>query len=987
MSATATRARPSASRRPAVNLDGELSRARGRIRAIDLLSAGLIIAVGTLAFGLAVMGLDYWLGLSDLTRQFLLLGYVGGLVGFAVYGIVLPWRRQINEYYAARALERSVPDTKNGLVNWLDLRDEALAPAIHAAVQERAASEIKQADFEQAIPVRRPFILFFVAAALVVLGFVVGITLTDQIGSLLQRAFFPFNSAASPNQTRLLLTEPIRGSEERGDAPAGPIDLPPVAPGTALRIAVEVQGKIPAEVQLSYRYSPEEAALQVPLKPYSEEDHRLWTVTIRPDQVFDGMLFEVFGGDGRTHTYRVRVQSDKPPSVDVSRVVYYYPPYMRLLEKPQNGGRLKAWAGAKVKAWALADEPLKSGVLQTQIGQQGQSIDTIGLHFDPQVLGEKGLVTQDRLLKLGPELLRQVWERKEPAFYRLRVTNAQDRVGISDLYSIEIEEDVPPTVELLKAGQEDLQPDQTVIRRAANEQFHLEGTAQDFFGVTQARVRLRTAEGWEWIWQGRDVEPAGGRPIDDNLRGPNGEAEPRDAKYRVLLDLGKVTVPGPDGKPAPLQAGQKLQCWVEVLDNRQVELSDSWKPHLGVAGAWKPDPNIGRSRILTIEITQPLDQEQQKQNQQNTQQKEEQHQQEKNQNSETKPNEGQDKKPMEGQDKKPMEGQDKKPTEGQDKKPAEGQDKKPMEGQDKKPMEGQDKKPTEGQDKKPAEGQDNKPNIDPAKLAEFLKRLDEQAKKDPAGGPNPLGNMDLDKLTELVKQVQGEMKKDPKENDNPLKDVDPGQLATMIKQMLRKDPTDKVNKDAEELIQALRDEEKKKQEDKRKEEGKDPGDKKPPEKQDPKPPMPGEDPMDPNRDNRNNPSPKIKPDEADEYAKRRATDLSAAKKFRELMESGEIPADLLKKLDWSKEKFEAFRQDWKGADQRGNAATPEELARGLGASELLRHGGAGHEALTKTNNPYGTTTNPALRAPPELFDDWLRFTRQVAELERKNKKK
>src|SRR5207244_1411075 len=76
------------------------------------------------------------------------------------------WRR-VNPYYAARQLEQSLPDAKNSIINWLDLRDEKLPPAIRSALGVRAAKDLKQVDPEKAVNSRVPLLLGAVLAGLV----------------------------------------------------------------------------------------------------------------------------------------------------------------------------------------------------------------------------------------------------------------------------------------------------------------------------------------------------------------------------------------------------------------------------------------------------------------------------------------------------------------------------------------------------------------------------------------------------------------------------------------------------------------------------------------------------------------------------------------------------------------------------------------------------------------------------------------------------
>src|SRR5690349_8820374 len=109
-------------------VDQQLARVRGRVRALDAGRAFLLFLVVTLAYALTMAVLDRVFELQPMVR----------LVSFIVYAVVgvflLGWTvlclvRRINPYYAAIQLENTLPDAKNSVVNWLDLRDEKLPSA------------------------------------------------------------------------------------------------------------------------------------------------------------------------------------------------------------------------------------------------------------------------------------------------------------------------------------------------------------------------------------------------------------------------------------------------------------------------------------------------------------------------------------------------------------------------------------------------------------------------------------------------------------------------------------------------------------------------------------------------------------------------------------------------------------------------------------------------------------------------------------------
>src|SRR4029079_8077634 len=131
-----SKARP-ASVRPRL-VEDELDRAQTRIRTIDTLSSLALLTGGILAYVFLIITIDYWLRLSDLTRQ-ILWGVAGiAAVAFLALRVIRPLVQRINPYYAARVIEKSTPQSKNGIINWLDLRDRPISPVIRDALSRRA---------------------------------------------------------------------------------------------------------------------------------------------------------------------------------------------------------------------------------------------------------------------------------------------------------------------------------------------------------------------------------------------------------------------------------------------------------------------------------------------------------------------------------------------------------------------------------------------------------------------------------------------------------------------------------------------------------------------------------------------------------------------------------------------------------------------------------------------------------------------------------
>src|SRR5262249_194192 len=189
----------------------QLTRARRRIRWLDLAGGGLGFLVLQLAYGLLMALCDRWLELASLTRQLAFVAYLlaaGVYSAFLLGGVLL---RRINPYYAALRLERTLPAAKNSVVNWLDLRQQNVVPAFRSAIGYQAPKDLAKADMEQGVSTGRTSWVGGMAGGLFVVLLILFVFGPHQFFSLMNRAFRPFLEVTIPTRTRLSVTKPQNG--------------------------------------------------------------------------------------------------------------------------------------------------------------------------------------------------------------------------------------------------------------------------------------------------------------------------------------------------------------------------------------------------------------------------------------------------------------------------------------------------------------------------------------------------------------------------------------------------------------------------------------------------------------------------------------------------------------------------------------------------------------------------------------------------------
>src|SRR3954466_687897 len=109
-------------------VDRQLAAARRRVRVLDFFMTGLTLAVASLVFLFAALLVDRYLEMPRGTWWSVVAGYLAIATGYVYLTLFRPDRRQINPYFAARQVERVVPNAKNSLVSWVDFEEDPTVP-------------------------------------------------------------------------------------------------------------------------------------------------------------------------------------------------------------------------------------------------------------------------------------------------------------------------------------------------------------------------------------------------------------------------------------------------------------------------------------------------------------------------------------------------------------------------------------------------------------------------------------------------------------------------------------------------------------------------------------------------------------------------------------------------------------------------------------------------------------------------------------------
>jgi hypothetical protein len=519
--------RPAAVRRYDQQIERQLARAGGRVRGLDLAAAALVLVSTTLLYGLVVALLDLGLGLPTNVRLAALAVY--GLAALVYLGVIslLVVNRRVNPYYAALQLEKCLPDAKGSVINWLDLHNQPLPPAIQASLGARAARDVGRADVEEAIPGRRNLWLTAMTAALAVGLVVLFLTGPGRFGSLLARTFTPFAERAIPTRTDILLLQPEGGNV-----------TVPLNQKVAFR--VQVQGRVPAVNQpdaprLLFRYSPNDPYAERPLEqdPVTDE----WTTTLLADQVQSGVQYKVTAGDAQTPTYQVTVRS--VPQVVRCEVRYHYRPYLHLQDRRDSFPNertvfphLKDYRGTMVTLTLKANRALRQGGLELDCNGQRQEI--------------AGEIKPD-----APDTLHCRFVLEHTGNFQVHFLSRDGEINSDrSSYPIDVIVDQAPLVELRQPGKD--------VELPSNGTLQLEGSAVDDLGIKGMTLRLRVKT------------PPGHAPLQAKVYRPGKSFQLADGRYPVLVGYKDFVLlddlKTAQGKAFAAAAGMELEYWLEAVD-------------------------------------------------------------------------------------------------------------------------------------------------------------------------------------------------------------------------------------------------------------------------------------------------------------------------------------------------------------------------------------------------------------------------------------
>jgi collagen type III alpha len=495
-------------------IDFQLQKTQNQIKATDFFVALIGIVTFLISYLLIFTLLDHWVipgGFSNGMRLALLTIIILISGTWVFFKVVIPFRKKIKTLFAARTIESSSPELNNSLLNLINIEQsrESIRGSIYRSMEKQAAVSLTEMDISQVVDRKKLISLSFSLLAAVVFFCLYAIFSPKDIS--FWRPLIPFAAVDVSTITEILLIEP-------GDTK--------VIAQSELPISVELSGKIPENVYLFYSTEDQQYVDErVELKFVDEGLKRYETILNGENGrgILQNMTYRIEAGDAFSKEFHITV--NRPPSVTVEKISFKYPKYMKLSDKSQTEGDIKAWEGTKVQLTAQTNIKVNSAVL----------------YFEDKV-GSKIKAEELRMKIKNGKTLHAEWELAfrsdgtSPKFYYIECqSEGVKQANKPTRYSINIFPDRPPVI-VLKYPTNDLTvPSNAIIPLL------VEAADPDFL--------LRSLD--LIIEKNGEVLPAGFPLFNSELK----------KNIRVSYDW--------ELEHLALKPGDQLSFWIEARDNKQ----------------------------------------------------------------------------------------------------------------------------------------------------------------------------------------------------------------------------------------------------------------------------------------------------------------------------------------------------------------------------------------------------------------------------------
>lgn len=436
-------------------LSRQIKDARSRIQVLDVFTGATIVCCGAVAYVLCATMIDQVLVLSTAMRFAMLIGFALATLGVLAYWVFLPATRRINPLYAAHAVEKSRPQTKNSLTNWLQLKERGdnIPDPIMKAIELRAVDDVRRIDLHEAIDSKPLVHSFYTLGAVVVIFCAYSFFTTKSLAPSIRRVLFPLAEIAPPTATNLMVHQDPTGAE----LPAG----------VRVNIYAYASGRQPEKVTAYIANNEENYWEPHPLDPPKEKYGR-WDLTLHDLQ--KSFRYYVVANDYTSPTHHVTISP--APMVTDWKVTYHFPSYTREPARTEVGGDIEAIEGTQVEVEVTTSTPAASGRLDLKIGQRDKRINMLSHDGSSNKLAGRFVLEDDGSYTVDFE----------------DFSRPPRRPQIRPMKSIKVERDLTPKLKFVE-------PDTLSVKRPANGIVRFRLAAADDFGLKRVSLFFQDKDG------------------------------------------------------------------------------------------------------------------------------------------------------------------------------------------------------------------------------------------------------------------------------------------------------------------------------------------------------------------------------------------------------------------------------------------------------------------------------------------------------------
>ncbi|MCY2975843.1 MAG: hypothetical protein NTW52_14400 [Planctomycetota bacterium] len=519
------------------------------IHRTELTMAFLRWMLSVVAVFFSLVLIDQWLWpLSTVARYVVWVGFIGGtLLWFTT--MVLPLiGRTIHPHYAARQIETTLPEMKEGLITWVQLSGSDTPPpkSVLNAVGRYVAKQLKGQDIASVIDQLNPLKLAAALMGLTLIGAIYLATSPKNVPATIQRLLMPWANIAPATRVQIVSITP-------GDTS--------VIQGSNASIAIQVRGW-QRQDKATIRYATDDGQT-VDQRVAMSSDIEGLSYRIELGKSFGGILqpmhYWVEAGDAIAGPFAIQVQAI--PLSTLERVDYVYPAYTRMSPRTiESDGRIEGPEGTRVRVTARGNQPMKSARVEfdSTLAQDGS--------YQPEWI--RDLQVDDRSIS-GDWILEVNEKRSNPSRYQYRIRST-NMLGESApepvVYPMMVVADMAPEVDFAAEIKD-------IIVVAENSSIDLEMRANDpDFGLVKLVL---------------DGTAIGSKNRGSVLQ----ETLIEDAAGLTGQSVHTIAVAP---KQLGLQSGDKIDLVLTASDNRHDPQTS------------KPAPNVVKSRVVTLKVTPPV---------------------------------------------------------------------------------------------------------------------------------------------------------------------------------------------------------------------------------------------------------------------------------------------------------------------------------------------------------------------------------------------